>query len=154
MYNNNNLTLGTIFISVTFLPSLGPTFLNLKCRASSACREDETMRKKLQQHGRRFRPRVQARTHKVHSVHRKTTLLLTYRVRLVGNCCGGLVFGPPRHWRRRRRVRWSVFDPRRTESGPLSVTGHLRRSSFDREHARSDGHGYWLLDFARTTVVK
>lgn len=30
------LTLGTIFISVTFLPSFGPTFLNLKCFTSSA----------------------------------------------------------------------------------------------------------------------
>lgn len=36
------LTLGTIFISVTFRPSVGPTFRNLKFFTSSACQSNKT----------------------------------------------------------------------------------------------------------------
>lgn len=48
--------LGTIFISVTFLPSFGPTFLNLKCFTSSAAFDslasaEETVEFALTLHG-------------------------------------------------------------------------------------------------------
>lgn len=51
---------------------------------------------------------------------------------------GRLVFGSPRHGRRRRRVWRSVFDPRRTKRGPLrSVAGHLTRRASAHTHTRS-----------------